>query len=91
MIIAGIVAAAAGVHIRIGAFTIFTIIVACGFAAVSVASGQSTPVTVMWTVACMVLMQICFVIATFGHHAWRRSKQLSERASLTDPAHNRSE
>jgi hypothetical protein len=91
IIIAAVISGIAGKYIRIGAFTLFALVIATGFGAVSAANGHTAPVIGISTLVCLVTMETAYVIGTFCFGLWRRLRRNGQAASLTDTARNRSD
>jgi lysylphosphatidylglycerol synthetase-like protein (DUF2156 family) len=85
--IAGIVAAAAGIRIRVGAFIVFVLVVAIGFGVANLVAGLDFSEAAMRSAGCLVVMEISYIASIFTRGIWRNFRRPSKTASLVDTAH----
>lgn len=76
-----LVSIAASMFIRVGAFAIFAIFVACGFGVAEFLQGSSLLTAFLSGLGMLALMEIAYLIGLFLSGLWRRSGKLSKEVA----------
>jgi hypothetical protein len=86
VIVMALVSIAASMFIRVGAFAVFAIFVACGFGVAQFLQGSSFVTAFLSTLAMLALMEIAYLVGLFLSGLWHRTSKLSKEAAATDNA-----